>query len=148
MQARCRAGERLLGLFLVALLAACGGGGTGDQDGAVPTTPSPAAEEGAAAPTTTTTATDAGETGTVIEVTVAGGSVDVVPGEPAVGLGDEVVLRVSADVVDEVHVHGYDRAAAVVPGEVAELRFVADLPGVWEVELEEAGLELLQLQVS
>lgn len=80
---------------------------------------------------------------TVRDGAVAGGARDV-----RVPLGEEVVLRVESDVADEVHVHGYDLFVDVVPGAVAELRFVADLAGVWEVELEGAGLDLAALQVS
>jgi len=55
---------------------------------------------------------------------------------------------VTADVVDEVHVHGYDLFADVAPGAPATINFVADIPGVWEVELEGAGALLVELEVS
>jgi hypothetical protein len=47
-----------------------------------------------------------------------------------------------------VHLHGYDRLAFVTAGATATLRFVADLPGVYEVEFEQRGTQLAQLEVS
>jgi heme/copper-type cytochrome/quinol oxidase subunit 2 len=61
--------------------------------------------------------------------------------------GQEVVLLVSADVADEVHLHGYDLKVRVVPGKTARLAFRARLPGRFEVELEEQKLLIAQLEV-
>ena len=49
---------------------------------------------------------------------------------------------------DEAHVHGYDREAELAPGTPATVRFAADIPGVFEVELHETGTVLLSLQVG
>jgi hypothetical protein len=84
---------------------------------------------------------------TVFEVTVAGGAVEGV-GNREVPRGTDVLIRVVADVADEIHVHGYDLHAEVGPGAPGEVRFVADAPGVFEVELEGAGLLLLSLTVT
>lgn len=62
--------------------------------------------------------------------------------------GDRVRLVVRADVADEVHVHGYDLFADVAPGDPAELRFRADLEGVYEVELEGSHTEIASLTVE
>lgn len=75
----------------------------------------------------------------------------VVRGGPAawdVPLGSTVELVVASDVADEVHVHGYERRAYVTAGATATLRFVADVPGVVDVELEGAGVPLGRLAVS
>jgi len=45
-------------------------------------------------------------------------------------------------------VHGYDLTTAVAPSRPAELSFDATIPGVFEVELHEAGTVLLALQVE
>jgi heme/copper-type cytochrome/quinol oxidase subunit 2 len=45
-------------------------------------------------------------------------------------------------------VHGYDLKGDVAPGRPAIIEFTANVPGVFEVELEEAGLKLVELQVS
>ena len=84
---------------------------------------------------------------TEIDVTVEGGNVQG-PERPAVTQGDPVLIVVRADVSDEVHVHSYDLMADVAPGKPARIRFVADVAGVFEVELEDAGRLLFQLEVT
>lgn len=83
-----------------------------------------------------------------VEITYAGGAVRDGVGDWAVPLGSAVELVVGSDVADEVHVHGYDRRAYVTAGATATLRFVADVPGVVDVELEGAGVPLARLTVS
>jgi heme/copper-type cytochrome/quinol oxidase subunit 2 len=63
-------------------------------------------------------------------------------------LGDEVVFVVTADSSDEVHVHTYDVSVDVKPGRAATVRVEADIPGVFEIELEESKVLLTQLRVS
>ena len=70
------------------------------------------------------------------------------PERPRAHVGDEVVIVVSADVADQVHVHGYDVTGEVRPDEPATIRFVADVPGVFEVELEGDERLLFQLEVA
>ena len=82
-----------------------------------------------------------------IRVTVRGGEVDG-PTRPEIRLGETVVLVVRADVSDHVHIHTYDLIADVAPGDPARIRFVADVPGVFEVELEDAGRLLLELEIA
>ena len=62
--------------------------------------------------------------------------------------GSEVVLVVRADVEDEVHLHGYDIAADVAPGQAARITFSADMVGEFEVELEDLGVPIAELTVS
>jgi cytoskeletal protein RodZ len=81
-----------------------------------------------------------------IEIEVEDGEVRG-PGEVEVTQGERVRIVVKADVSDEVHVHGYDLTADVTPQEAAVIVFRADAPGVYEVELESAGLLLLELSV-
>jgi hypothetical protein len=83
-----------------------------------------------------------------IEVTVAGGQVRGDTGRVPVAVGEPVTLVVTGDVADEIHLHGYDLMTALRPGTPAELIFDATVPGVFEVELHEAGTVLLTLQVS
>ena len=45
-------------------------------------------------------------------------------------------------------VHGYDIAAATTPGKPTKLGFVADIEGVFEVELENAEVEVARLMVE
>lgn len=59
-----------------------------------------------------------------------------------------VEIIVTADVSDEVHVHGYDEFADVAPGQAGTVTFVASIPGIFEVEFEGSGLLLFDLIVS
>ena len=61
--------------------------------------------------------------------------------------GDHVVLVVSSDIADEVHLHGYDKHADVAPGKPVRLAFVASLPGRFEAELESRGIQIADLEV-
>ncbi len=82
----------------------------------------------------------------MIEVTVTEGVVTA-PDRPEVELGSTVLLVVTADITDEVHVHGYDYFLDVEPGGTFELEFVADIPGIFEVEMETSHDLLLELVV-
>jgi hypothetical protein len=83
-----------------------------------------------------------------IEVRVVGGRVEGVGDAVDVPLGEDVTIRVRSDEADEVHVHGYDEIDDVGPGEEAEIELTADIPGAFEVELEEAHLLLFELRVQ
>lgn len=83
-----------------------------------------------------------------ISIKVRGGKASGDIGRIVVPLGTPVVLSVSSDVADEIHVHGYDRKANIPAGTTASVVFTANTPGVFEVELENSKLQLLQLQVG
>jgi len=126
---------RILLVAVLAVLSACGP--TGDS---TTTTTSV---------TTTTTAVVA--TTTQVEVPL----IRVEGGEKIEGLdtlsvrvGEQVVFDVIADVTDEVHVHGYDFHFAVTPGETARVEFTAESTGIFEVELEEAMIHLVDIEVT
>ncbi len=98
--------------------------------------------------TTTTAAPPTTEAGPrSIEIVVAGGVVDG-PGTLEVDLGTTVAIVVTADVADEVHLHGYDVFAVVGPSSAAVIEFVADVPGRFEMELEDSRTLLLEIEVS
>ena len=82
-------------------------------------------------------------------------TIDVVNGQPQGGVktvsfkkNDQVVLKVNSDTADEIHVHGYDLMKDVAPGERVRFRFKARLDGVYEIELEDRGLEIASLRVN
>ncbi|MFD2093566.1 cupredoxin domain-containing protein [Blastococcus deserti] len=141
-----RSPAALAGLSLAVVLTGCAG------------TDSAAAPDGATVSTPTATATTSGgpasaaptaaAEGQRIEVTVAGGQVTGDTGRIPVPAGEQLTLAVTSDVADEVHLHGYDLTADLTPGQPAELSFTASIPGVFEVELHEAGTVLLSLQVG
>jgi len=128
-----RAAVAALTTVAALMLAACGDDGS-PQAGGTTTTTAAATTTGPA--TTSGATTTAADTTPTIEVTVVGGKPQGGVRREQVKTGETLVLRVTADVADEVHLHGYDKSADVAPGKPAEIRFTADIPGVFEVELE------------
>lgn len=122
-------------LALVVTLAGCAGTAAPESGSSGPS--SAAATSGTANPS-----------GRRIEVQVTGGRVSGDTGRVRVAPGEHVTLVVTSDTADGVHVHGYDLAAELAPGEPAEIEFDATVPGVFEVELHEAGTLLLSLQIG
>jgi heme/copper-type cytochrome/quinol oxidase subunit 2 len=104
---------------------------------------SPPPGQGGSSPSTS----PGGERGADVEVRIDDGRVTA-PDHVEVSQGSEVRIEVTADVEDEVHVHGYDIKREVAPGVPARITFAATIPGVFEVELEEAGLLLFRLEVT
>jgi hypothetical protein len=96
---------------------------------------------------TRATTTTAGFAGALIEARVTGGKVETAERRVSVKRGERVRIQVESDQGDEVHVHGYDLTRPVGPGKPATIEFAADLPGVYEVELEAAKRKLLELEV-
>ena len=62
--------------------------------------------------------------------------------------GDQIRFRVNSDVGDEVHVHGYDLHKDVTAGSQVQIIFKADITGVFEAELENRKLQILELTVK
>ncbi|HEX2299098.1 MAG TPA: hypothetical protein VHH34_11385 [Pseudonocardiaceae bacterium] len=142
--------------MLMGALAVVGGvlSGCGEEaaPGAAPQAPptsTPAAPPStpAAAPSSPET-TPAGPKARVLTVTVSGGKATGDTDRVAVPLGTPVTIDVTSDAADELHVHGYDKETQIPAGGTGSVTFTADIPGVFEVELHESGLQLLQLQVS
>ncbi|WP_419997942.1 hypothetical protein [Streptomyces boninensis] len=80
-------------------------------------------------------------------IRIAGGKVSPKPGRTEVEVGARVELTVTSDVADELHVHGYDKAAALKPGKAVTIAFTADRSGLFQVETHSAHLVLTQLLV-
>jgi heme/copper-type cytochrome/quinol oxidase subunit 2 len=144
------------GLFAVALVvAACGGDAeTNTTEAPTTTTTTTVAEATTTTPSETTTTTAPAATTTTEAVdpytfdigidgtTVTGG------GRISVPLGETVTLRFTSDVADEVHIHGYDLYVDLEAGGTVEVSFVADIPGVVELETHDTGLILANLEAS
>lgn len=146
---------RLLGALTLAgclsvSVTGCAAGDDGTLVGAETTaavlTPSPdVAETPTAAPTPAPD--DSGADIQLVEIQVADGQVSVAADRVEVALGAQVRLAVTSDTADELHVHGYDHSVELVPGRQATLELTADTPGLFDVELHESGLLLVQLEV-
>ncbi|MCF6508672.1 hypothetical protein E9549_14840 [Blastococcus sp. MG754426] len=131
-------------LLLALPLAGCAGTAAPAVEAAAPA----AADSPAAGSTTPTDPAPTEAAGRRIEVAYADGRVTGDTGRVPVPLGEPVTVVVTSDVADEAHLHGYDELANLVPGQPAELAFDATIPGVFELELHDAGTVLLTLQVG
>jgi len=104
--------------------------------------------------TTTTTASTTTDTTTetqkptVVSIVVVNGAPEGGIVRETVNKGDRVVLVVKSDVADEIHLHGYDLSRDVEAGGTARLPFTATLPGRFEVELEQRGVQIADLTVN
>lgn len=82
------------------------------------------------------------------EVTVKGGKpvggVNTIKADK----GDRIEFFVNSDVEDHVHVHGYDLMQDVKPGREARFVFNAKIDGIYEIELEDRGLLIAELEVQ
>jgi hypothetical protein len=151
--------RRILVCLAVAALAApaCGGDGDAATTTAPPattaapaTSTTPATELPATTSTPTTSAapsTTGAAVGVSIDVVVTDDGVDAEE-RYDVPLGGEVTITVTSTFADEVHVHSYDLFAPLEPDVPGRITFVADVPGVFEVELENAGVPLFELVVE
>ena len=130
-----------------AILAACGDDPPTVSESPAVLETSPAATATASPPPAETSASPAEAAGERVEITVEGGQVRG-PGTVTLDAGTEVTLAVTSDTADHIHVHGYDLVQDIAAGETAELTFTADIPGVFEVELEDSATHLVELQVQ
>ena len=134
------AGRACLAVLALVVLGACSDDGSPTvETGQTPTT----------SPTSTVVPAPGGTapaTGTVLSVTVRGGQVEGASRQRAT-LNQPVTIRVTSDVADEIHVHGYDKTAPLPANQPTDLTFVANIPGVFEVELERARKLLFTLEV-
>jgi hypothetical protein len=79
---------------------------------------------------------------------VEGGVKEEGPDTISVAQGELVSFEVVADVADEIHVHGFDLLFETAPGELVVVEFTADATGIFEVELEESRLHLVNIEVT
>lgn len=121
------------------LVTGCGGAASPSTSSgsAVATSPTPSTGGSAATPAVR-----------VVALTVAGGKVSGDTGRVVVATGTRVDVAVTADVAQEVHIHGYDLMVDTVPGSTVHRTFTASIPGVFVIELEQSRRELARLQVQ
>jgi len=135
------------GLVAGIALASCGGEGeaTGTTETLTTTT---ATTETTTTETTMTTTEPEVEKPTVVRVVVVNGAPKGGIVRKSVEKGDRVVIVVKSDVADEVHLHGYDLKLDVAAGGTTRIAFRANVPGRFEVELEERGVQIADLTVE
>lgn len=136
-------------LALALALTGCSSDSTKTSARSTPTQAAPGAAPSSAAASTSPSTSAATGTGVqTITLNVAGGKVSGDTGRARVKLGSTVDVAVTADVAEEVHIHGYDLMVDTVPGQTVHKQFVAKLPGVFEIELEQSKTQLTRLQVQ
>lgn len=115
-------------------------------------------DESASPGTTTQPTTTAGGTTTVapppppapqgparVEISIEGGVPAGGPRRVTVAKGRRVILVVTSDVADHVHLHGYNIMRDVGPGSPARVAFRASIVGTVEAELEERGVQIASI---
>jgi hypothetical protein len=137
------AGVAVLAIVLFAILRP--GGSDSSSSSTQPQPPPPASTGGTTPPPAPTQTTPKP---TTIRIVVRGGKPTGGIERVTVDKGTRVVLAVSSDVADEVHLHGYNKMVDVAPGKPARLAFTASLPGVFEVELENRTIQLAEITVN
>ena len=145
-------GARMLivvALTTALIAAGCGGSDDSQSDGSADSTTVATSTPTSTEPMTTTApTTPKPKPGpTTITIRVVGGLPQGGIARPSVKKNDRVVLIVRSDTADEVHFHGYDISRPVAAGGRARLPFVAKIPGRFEVELEESGVQIAELTV-
>lgn len=83
----------------------------------------------------------------VVNFTVTDGRLTEGPTTVAVIQGTPVTLRFTTNQKDEAHLHGYDLSADLTPGETAQIAFVADKSGRFEIELHKSHTTVTALEV-
>ena len=85
---------------------------------------------------------------TEVRVRVVGGAPQGGIVRESVDRGDRVVVIVTSDVSDHVHVHGYDLFGDVGPGKRVRIAFRARIPGRFVIELEDRHAQIAELTVE
>jgi hypothetical protein len=80
-----------------------------------------------------------------VRIVVRGGLPVDGPRRVTVARGRRVILNVTSDVSDHVHLHGYDLMQDVGPGMPARIAFRATRPGTVEAELEDSGVLIARI---
>lgn len=132
----------LVSLALLSTLGVLGFACNDDKGTPTSTTRSDGSTSTSAALTTTT-----GAPARKIVIAVVDGRVTGGARREQVKIGELVDITVTSDKADELHVHGYDITADLTAGTAGSASFTADIPGVFEVELEKSGLKVLELEV-
>ena len=80
-----------------------------------------------------------------VQIVIRGGLPVGGPRRVTVARGRRVILNVTSDVSDHVHLHGYDLMQDVGPGQPARIAFRATRPGTVEAELEDRGVQIARI---
>lgn len=132
----------------VGFVIASGGDDAKDTSSSASVATSVATTAATAATAATTASPRPAPVASVPTVTVSGGKPQGGIKKLTFAKGDTVSFRVKSDVADEIHVHGYDLMKDVTAGGSVSFRFKASIDGIFEIELENAGVQIAELKVT
>jgi uncharacterized cupredoxin-like copper-binding protein len=145
--ARGTASALLPALALLALAGCDDDGQPGS--GQTPSTSASVASPSATLPTTPSgPITTADQAAVVIVATVANGKITPNTQTVKAEQGQRVMVTVTSDEADELHVHGYDKEVELQPGKPGSVTFTADTKGTFEIETHESGKLVAKLIVT
>lgn len=116
-----------------------------DTDEPTATPPPATTEATTTVPTTAPTPPPGPPPPARVRIVVRGGLPVGGPRRVTVARGRRVILNVTSDVSDHVHLHGYDLMQDVGPGMPARIAFRATRPGTVEAELEDRGVQIARI---
>jgi heme/copper-type cytochrome/quinol oxidase subunit 2 len=124
----------------VATAAACGSAPSSSNSPSA--APSPSAQSPATASSTSA------EAGTIIDVTIANGAVTPTNAEIQAVTGQPIVLQVSSDAADSLHVHSVpEHVFDIAAGPGQRFEFTVDIPGRVAVELHDLHVTVVTIEV-
>ncbi|MET0999328.1 MAG: hypothetical protein ABWX73_11470 [Marmoricola sp.] len=141
----------LIGLLtaICLVVSACGSDDPGATD--APTTPESSAtqptEESTPTDQPSATTTPQGTSGTTIDITFEGDTVDPNGVERKVKAGKAFSLHIVADKPGELHIHSSPEQELEYPAGTSDHRLTIDQPGVVEVESHDLDTLIVQLEV-
>ncbi|OBI82395.1 hypothetical protein [Mycobacterium sp. E740] len=134
--------HRTLGILVAVALVAAGCGGTKDESGAGGSSQSPV---GGSGPSGTQSAPDQ----VVIDVSVTGDQVAPVNEQLQAKVKQPIVINISSDHDDELHVHSNpEHTFPVKAGPRQTFQFTVDVPGRVDVELHHAEKTIATIAVQ
>lgn len=141
----------LLGL----VVASCGGQSVATTITITSTTTSSGVSTTTTQPTMATTTEDTTtSTAPAPDIEVSGGTgadPDILIDGPdlfSYTIGDEVSIRIQSSVEGELHVHGYNLFFDLAANGITEVAFVAEIPGIFEAELEDTHTLVFEIEVT
>ena len=124
----------------VATVAACSSAPSSSNSPSA--APSPSAQSPATASSTSA------EAGTIIDVTIANGAVTPTNAEVQAVTGQPIVLQVSSDAADSLHVHSVpEHVFDIAAGLGQRFEFTVDIPGRVAVELHDLHVTVVTIEV-
>lgn len=141
-----------LGLTAAVVLASCG---QSDSPAAAPTTATQESHGNATGGHTSTSSTTspAGTSpstpaGQPVEITVKGKQVTPRPHSMPIKVGEKLTIAVTSDHDDTLHAHGFNITKIIKANQQVVFEVTGAKPGLYEVELHDPPLRILQIAVS